>query len=104
MSLSNASKAPVDDDDGKSAKQIDDQRDRLGKNLLSIGDAVIVTDALGNVILLHPAAESLTGWTDYDARNRSIEAVFQIIHEVTRQAVIQPVKEVIEHGIVRNLA
>ena len=47
MSLSNASKAPVDDDDGKSAKQIDDQRDRLGKNLLSIGDAVIVTDAPG---------------------------------------------------------
>src|SRR5271165_791274 len=104
MSLSNASKDPVDDDDGKSAKQTDDQRDRLGKNLLSIGDAVIVTDALGNVILLHPAAESLTGWTDYDARNRSIEAVFQIIHEVTRQPVIQPVKEVIEHGIVRNLA
>ena len=104
MSLSNASKDPVDDDDGKSAKQIDDQRDRLGKNLLSIGDAVIVTDAHGNVILLNPAAESLTGWTDYDARNRPIEAVFQIIHEVTRQPVIQPVKEVIEHGIVRNLA
>ena len=104
MSLSNASKDPADDDDGKSAKQIDDQRDRLGKNLLGIGDAVIVTDALGNVILLNPAAESLTGWTDYDARNRPIEAVFQIIHEVTRQPVIQSVKEVIEHGIVRNLA
>ncbi len=73
MSLSNASKDPVDDDDGKSAKQIDDQRDRLGKNLLSIGDAVIVTDALGNVILLNPAAESLTGWTDYDASNRPID-------------------------------
>ena len=104
MSLSNASKDPADDDDGKSAKQIDDRRDRLGKNLLSIGDAVIVTDSLGNVILLNPAAESLTGWTDHDARDRPIETVFRIIHEVTRQPVIQPVKEVIEHGGVQNLA
>ncbi len=81
MSLSNASKDPVDDDDGKSAKQIDDQRDRLGKNLLSIGDAVIVTDALGNVILLNPAAESLTGWTDYDARNRPIDDSASLIRD-----------------------
>ena len=63
-----------------------------------------MTCAYFNGIVLNPAAESLTGWTDYDARNRPIEAVFQIIHEVTRQPVIQPVKEVIEHGIVRNLA
>ena len=85
-------------------REIDDRRDRLGKNLLSIGDAVIVTDSLGNVILLNPAAEALTGWTDRDARDRPIETVFRIIHEATRQPVIQPVKEVIEHGIIQNLA
>ncbi|MGD0043395.1 MAG: PAS domain-containing protein, partial [Isosphaeraceae bacterium] len=73
MALSNASKDPVDDDDGKSAKPLDDQRDRLGQNLMSLGDAVIVTDAHGNIILLNSAAESLTGWTDCDARNRPIE-------------------------------
>ena len=104
MSLSSTAKDPVDDDGGKSAKQSDDRRDLPGKNLLSIGDAVIVTDSVGNVILLNPAAESLTGWTDHDARDRPIETVFQIIHEVTRQPVSQPVKEVIEHGSVRNLA
>jgi PAS domain S-box-containing protein len=104
MSHSESAQGPLKNDNGKSAKQSDDRRDRLGKNLLSIGDAVIVTDSHGNVILLNPAAESLTGWTDHDARDRPIETVFRIIHEVTRQPVIQPVKEVIAHGGVQNLA
>ncbi len=104
MSLSAAVKDIIADVDGKSAKQIGDRRERLGKNLLSIGDAVIVTDSSGNVILLNPAAESLTGWTDYDARDRPIEAVFRIINEVTRQPVIQPVKQVIDDGGVQYLA
>jgi PAS domain S-box-containing protein len=104
MSFSNAAKNPIDDGNGKSAKRIDERRDRLGKNLISIGDAVIVTDAHGNVILLNPAAESLTGWTDHDARDRPIETVFRIIHEVTRQPAIQPVKAVMEHGGVQTLA
>ena len=103
MSLSSTAEDPVDDDARKSARPSDDRRDLPGKSFLGIGDAVIVTDAVGNVILLNSAAESLTGWTDHDARNQPIEAVFQIIHEVTRQPVRQPVKEVIEHGIVRNL-
>ena len=104
MPHSNVANDRLDDDDGNPVKQFDGQRERLGMNLLSIGDAVIVTDSLGNIILLNPAAESLTGWTDVEARHRPIEAVFRIIHEVTRQPVIQPVKKVIESGTVENLA
>jgi PAS domain S-box-containing protein len=104
MSLTDPARDPVGDGVGKSAEGIDDRRDRLGKNLLSLGDAVIVTDAHGNVILLNPVAESLTGWTDHDARDRPIEAVFRIIHEVTRQPAIQPVMEVIARGGIQDLA
>ena len=104
MSLSNATHEPNSSKDAESAKERASRRDRLGKNLLSLGEAVIVTNAHGNVILLNPAAESLTGWTDSDARDRPIEAVFRIIHEVTRQPVVQPVKEVIEHGVIQSLA
>ena len=81
-----------------------DRSERLGSNFLGIGDAVIVTDPLGKIILLNHAAESLTGWADCDAKDQPIESVFRIIHEVTRQPVIQPVKRVIEHGIIQHLA
>jgi PAS domain S-box-containing protein len=104
MSLSDEVKDHVDDGDGKSAHENADRRDRLGKNLLSIGDAVIVTDSVGKVVLLNAAAELLTGWTDHDARDRPIETVFRIIHEVTREPVNQPVKEVIDRGGVQHLA
>ena len=104
MPLSNTAKERFDVDDGQSAKQIDDWHARFGRNLLRLGDAVIVTDSIGKVILLNPAAESLSGWLDYDATNRPIDAVFRIIHEVTRQPVIEPVMEVIERGGVQNLA
>jgi PAS domain S-box-containing protein len=104
MSVSVSPVIPNDGGNEKSAHEKSDQRDRLGKKLLSIGDAVIVTDSLGNVILLNAAAELLTGWTDHDARDRPIETVFRIIHEVTREPVIQPVKAVIEHGGVQTLA
>ncbi len=104
MSLSKPAKNRIDDGDADSANDPGDRRFRLGKNLLSIGDAVIVTDSHGNVILLNAAAESLTGWTDYEARNRPIETVFKIINEVSRQPVIQPVSEVISCGGVHTLA
>jgi PAS domain S-box-containing protein len=104
MTVSISPAVPDDSSGKKSAAEKADQRDRLGKNLLSIGDAVIVTDSLGNVILLNAAAEFLTGWTDHDARDRPIETVFRIIHEVTREPVLQPVHEVIERGGVQTLA
>ena len=47
-------------------KQLDEtlmQRDSLHTTLQSIGDAVIVCDASGNITLMNPTAEEVTGWT-----------------------------------------
>jgi len=104
MSLSHAAKDSVDGGDSNSAQQIADGSERLRSNFLDLADAVIVTDPLGNIVLLNHAAESLTGWMDCDAKDQPIESVFRIIHEVTRQPVIQPVKRVIEHGIIQHVA
>ena len=90
--------------DAIQAKAGDDRRQRLGVTLLSIGDAVIVTDDTGKVTLLNPVAESLTGWTDQDAQDQPIESVFNIVNEATRAPVPQPVLGVIEHGLIQYLA
>jgi len=72
--------------------------------LLSIGDGLITIDAEGRVELLNPIAEALTGWSADEARGKPLEEVFRIINEETRQAVANPVRQVLSEGIVVGLA
>lgn len=72
--------------------------------LLSISDAVIVTDICGHVELLNPAAEKLTGWRDGVARGRPLDEVFPILDEGTRAGVENPVGRVLREGVVVGLA
>ncbi|CAN5916620.1 hypothetical protein BH23PLA1_BH23PLA1_14840 [soil metagenome] len=104
MPLSDAAGVP-ENEDGQSnpARPIDDRHDRLGRNLLNLGDAVIVTDERGKILLLNPEAEILTGWTDDEAKDQPIETVFHIVNGVARLPVIQPVQGVIEQGVIQSL-
>jgi len=72
--------------------------------LMSVGDAVIATDAQGHVELLNPVAEVFTGWRQAEAMGRTLGEVFHIINEETRQAVENPVLRVLREGIVVGLA
>ncbi|NJN02315.1 MAG: PAS domain S-box protein [Leptolyngbyaceae cyanobacterium RM1_1_2] len=51
--------------------------------LQSIGDAVITTNASGEVVYFNRIAEQLTGWGEAEAKGRPLPEVFQIIHEIT---------------------
>ncbi|MEX0712647.1 MAG: PAS domain-containing protein, partial [Pirellulales bacterium] len=72
--------------------------------LNSIGDAVIVSDALSRVVFMNPVAETLTGWSQAEAVGRPLPAVFRIINERTRQPVEDPVAKVLTSGVVLGLA
>ncbi len=78
--------------------------ERHSITLKAIGDAVIATDAQGLVELLNPVAETLTGWTDAEARGKPLETVFHIINEETREIVEGPVAVVLREGVVVGLA
>ena len=80
------------------------QSELLRITLASIGDAVITTDARGNVTYLNAVAEGLTGWTQDDAHGQPLVKVFHIINEQTRQSVESPVEKVLQHGQVVGLA
>ena len=80
------------------------ERERLAVTLQSIGDAVITTDINGNITLINPVAEELTGWTKADALGRDLLDVFRIINEVNRESCENPVELVIESGHVVGLA
>ncbi|MCW6053752.1 EAL domain-containing protein [Lyngbya sp. CCAP 1446/10] len=69
--------------------------------LQSIGDAVITTDAQGNVRYFNPIAEQLTGWKAHEAKGLPLSTVFVIVNEVTRKPVENPIsKALLENRIV----
>jgi PAS domain S-box-containing protein len=72
--------------------------------LASIGDAVIATDMNGVVSFMNSAAESLTGWSQAEARGKSMDLVFDIVNKETRRPVENPVKKVFREGKVVGLA
>lgn len=73
-------------------------RERLATTLTSIGDGVIVTDATGRVTLINPITESLTGWSNEDARGKNHREIFNISHEDTGEPVPSPIDQSIQEN------
>jgi PAS domain S-box-containing protein len=80
------------------------EQERLAVTLRSIGDGVIATDTLGNIIFLNKVAEELTGWKNEDAKGKPSLEVFNIINEKTDQKCVSPVQRVLELGRIVGLA
>jgi PAS domain S-box-containing protein len=88
----------------KHAQEIREREEWFRTTLTSIGDAVIVTDAEGNVSFLNPVAEMLTGRDLLVAKGLDITEVFPIFNEITGAATENPVKRVMKEGQVVGLA
>ncbi len=72
--------------------------ERHSVTLKAIGDGVIVTDVRGNVELLNPVAEALTGWSDAEARGNPLGVVFPLVDESTGEKAPDPVATVLGEG------
>lgn len=60
-----------------------EEKERARVTLGSIGDAVLVTDAHGNVTYLNQVAEILTGWESSEAIGQPLPTVFKISDKVS---------------------
>jgi len=81
-----------------------ERREVLRVTLRSIGDAVITTDLEGRVTSMNAVAESLTGWSQPDAVGESLDTVFRIVSEETRQPVANPSTRALREGVIVGLA
>lgn len=88
----------------ESISQLKDREERLSITLDAIGDAVLVADAAGKVTRLNPRAEELTGWSEYEALGRPVEAIFKVVKAGTEEAVEHPVAKVLRERCVVGLA
>jgi PAS domain S-box-containing protein len=71
--------------------------------LTSIGDAVIATNTRAEVLLLNPAAEKLTGWTQDEAAGKPSSEVLRLVNQKTRQPLEDPATLALRHGLVMYL-
>lgn len=85
-------------------KSLEEEKEKLRITITSIGDGVISTDVNGKVTILNKVAEELTGWKQEEALGKPIEEVFNIINEKTRVKCENPIKKVIESGLIIGLA
>lgn len=85
-------------------EELRESEERFKTTLYSIGDGVITTDINGNVYQMNPVAESMTGWSEQEARGKSILDIFHIVNEDTGNVVENPVHRVLREGIVVGLA
>jgi PAS domain S-box-containing protein len=88
----------------RSEEEARETRDLLRTTLASIGDAVIVTDAQGNVTFLNDVAAALTGWSEKEAIGLPLEKIFVISNEETGASVESPVGKVFREGRIVGLA
>ena len=70
---------------------LQESREFFQITLKSLGDAVVSTDALGNVSFINPVAEKLTGWDYQTASGRPLREILRIVDERTRTELEDPV-------------
>ena len=78
--------------------------ENLAITLDSIGDAVVVTDAAGQVVRMNGVAEQMTGWPLREARGRPLTDIFRIVNARTREPSKDPVQLVMASGLVVELS
>ncbi len=84
--------------------ELTEQKEWFRITLSSIGDAVIVTDHLGQITFMNPEAQRMTGWKNEEAMSKPLKSIFRIINENTRVIVEDPVERVLRENKVVGLA
>jgi PAS domain S-box-containing protein len=66
----------------QTAKMLKEQRKWLSTTIKGIGDAIITTDHQERVVIMNPAAERITGWSEEEAHGRNFSDIFQTIERI----------------------
>ena len=70
------------------------EKERLSTTLRSIGDGVITTGTTGKIVFMNVVAEKLTGWDQDEAAGKTLNDVFNVVHEKTREPCENPVDQI----------
>ncbi len=91
----------------KAERKLFEQKERAQVTLASIGDAVVTTDAKGQVVYLNPVAEELIGWHNAQAKGQPIADMMHLLNEATREPIENPVQSCFRenaHAVANNVS
>ncbi len=88
----------------RSEEALSAEKEQLAITLRSIGDGVITTNVKGCIALINKVAEELTGWTQEEALDKSLDRVFHIINEKSRKRRENSVLAIIQSGHTEELS
>lgn len=77
---------------------IKSEKERAEVTLHSIGDAVITTNANGDIEYMNHVAEQLTHWTLEEVRSKPVQVVFRILDQDTREPIHNLVETCLKEG------
>ncbi|MFN4121087.1 diguanylate cyclase domain-containing protein [Acidovorax sp.] len=75
-----------------------DEKERVRLTLQAIGDAVVCTDAQGNITYLNPVAERLTGWQAFDAAGQNVDTVVRLRSPDNDQPLASALRAAMDQG------
>lgn len=74
----------------------------LRATLLSIDDAVIVTDRHARVTFMNPVAEHLTGWPLTKAAGREVAEIYRVVDEASREPLSNRIVGMLRESVLRE--
>jgi len=75
-----------------------DEKERMRLTLRAIGDAVVCTDAQGQVTYLNPVAQRLTGWQAFDAAGHNADEVVNLRSADNDALLDSPLRQAIQQA------
>jgi PAS domain S-box-containing protein len=85
-------------------QKLRESEQRWVTTLASIGDAVMATDASGNITFMNEVAEALSEWPRQEAIGRPVNEVFRVENELTGTAMENPAMTVLRLNRVVEVA
>ena len=82
----------------KLSNELVEQHELLRVTLQSIGDAIVTTDASGEVSWMNPVAEKMTGWSVSSAVGRSLNDIVTIVDSDSREPLQNPIDTCLTNG------
>ncbi len=77
-------------------EQLSKERQTLSITLASIGEAIVTVDLSGKIILFNQAAEKLTGFSQNEAVDHTMQDVFQILDEKKNLVLKDPISYLLD--------
>jgi diguanylate cyclase (GGDEF)-like protein/PAS domain S-box-containing protein len=84
-------------------RKLKDSEQWFARTLHCISDAVIATDAGGNIQFMNPVAEAATGWRQEEAKGRPVNELMTLLAESDRTIVENPIPKALKSHAVTGM-